>query len=160
MRHNAEDAEGLALFTFLFLLWESQISTSSIPNPFTSSDVQILFQKKHLEIANLRPKPMIKHTWSCGAERAAMIPSFPRCEFSAINQSVCFQGLNLQWGWLRTLGYRAFKERAILSRGLSCCLVSIKASWLLNTLSSKTWHQNTKWVTPFVEALTAQLCVR
>lgn len=157
MRHNAEDVKGLASFVSFALFLSPKLlwPIPQIHQGFRSADS---LPKEASGRANSLLEPMIKHTWSCGAERPALISSFPLLDF--VYQPVCFQSWNLSWRWLRSVGCRAFKERAILSHGTSCCLVSIKVSWLLHKLSSKTWHQNTKWVTFFVEELTAQLCVR
>lgn len=111
--------------------------------------------------SNLLPKRMVKHIWSRGGWKAAHDFWFPTVSFQLLPTHSVFRVwiCNADGSELLTTEPLESK-RAILSHGTSCCWVSIKVSWLLNKLSSKAWHQNTKWVTFFVGELTAQLCVR
>lgn len=76
MRHVVEDVNGLALFV-PFSLFLSHKLLWPVPQPiqcFRSAD---RLPKGTSGIANLLPEPVINHTQSRGAERPAVISSFP-----------------------------------------------------------------------------------
>lgn len=77
MSHIVEDVNGLALFVS-FSLFLSHRLLWLVPRPIQCFRSAGPLPQETSGIANLLPKPMIKHTQSRGAERPAVISSFPR----------------------------------------------------------------------------------